>query len=160
MNRSIIIFFIKYSLSFFLDFILFMLFHILFYFILGSYLWAFLVTIFFYIIYLLKLRKELNLMLPVFMAFFIFTFTVPVMNDRSGTVFLMKTIAQVPGISKKQLSEKFNNEYLKGDFFLEKRINEEIILGNIIEKDRKFFATKKGNFFVKFYNIMDKIYSK
>ena len=94
------------------------------------------------------------------MAFFIFTFSVPVMNDRSGTVFIMKIIDQAPGISKIEISEKLEKEYFKGDFFLEKRINEEIRAGNIQEINSKYFATKKGNLFVNFYNIMDKVYSK
>ena len=82
------------------------------------------------------------------------------MNDRSGTVFMMKTIDQVPGITKANLSEKFENEYLREDFFLNKRIKEEMIVGNIIEEDEKFFTTIKGSLFVKFYIFMDKAYSK
>jgi hypothetical protein len=159
-TRFIIINFIKHSFSFLLDFIFFMMAHILFNFLLGSYLKATLLSLFFYSIYLLLIRKNLTLILPIFMAFFIFTFTVPIMNDRSGTVFLMKVIDQASGISKSQISDKLNNEYFKGDFFLEKRINEEIRAGNILEINSKYFVTKKGNLFVNFYNIMDKVYSK
>lgn len=160
MKKSVIIDFIKYSLSFIVDFIFFMIAHILFNFLLGSYLKAMLLSLFFYSIYLLLIRKNLTLILPIFMAFFIFTFTVPMMNDRSGTVFLMKVINQASGISKNQISEKLNNEYFKGDFFLEKRINEEIRAGNILEINSKYFVTKKGNLFVNFYNFMDAVYSK
>jgi len=94
------------------------------------------------------------------MAFVTFTLTVPIMNDRSGTVFIMKVINQTSGISKSQISDRLNNEYFKGDFFLEKRINEEIRAGNIQEINSKYFVTKQGNFLVNFYNIMDKAYSK
>ena len=159
-TKFIIINFIKHSLSFLVDFIFFMIAHILFNFLLGSYLKAMLLSLFFYSIYLLLIRKNLTLILPIFMAFFIFTFTVPMMNDRSGTVFLMKVINQASGISKNQISEKLNNEYFKGDFFLEKRINEEIRAGNILEINSKYFVTKKGNLFVNFYNFMDAVYSK
>jgi len=158
--KFIIINFIRHSLFFLMDFIFFMLVHISFNFLLGSYLKATLLSLFFYCVYLFIVRKNLNLILPVFMAFFIFTFSVPVMNDRSGTVFLMKIIDQAPGISKIEISEKLEKEYFKGDFFLEKRINEEIRAGNIQEINSKYFATKKGNLFVNFYNIVDVVYSK
>ena len=72
----------------------------------------------------------------------------------------MKVINQTSGISKSQISDRLNNEYFKGDFFLEKRINEEIRAGNIQEINSKYFVTKQGNFLVNFYNIMDKAYSK
>ena len=150
--------FIKHSLSFLIDFSLFMILHIFINFILGSYLWAFLISITIYVIFLLIIRKELILILPVFMAFFIFTLSVPVMNDRSGTVFIMKTIDQIPGISKKELSRKLTNEYIKDEFFLEKRLNEGIMAGNIEEKNDKLFPTQKGYFFVNIYNIFNKIY--
>ena len=72
----------------------------------------------------------------------------------------MKIIDQAPGINKIEISEKLEKEYFKGDFFLEKRINEEIRAGNIQEINSKYFATKKGNLFVNFYNIVDVVYSK
>ena len=82
------------------------------------------------------------------------------MNDRSGTVFIMKHINQASGVSKIEISERLTEEYFKGDLFLEKRINEEKKAGNIEEINSKYFVTRKGKLFVNFYIIMHKVYSK
>jgi len=156
----VIIKLIKYLLNFLVDLFFFILLHIFFHAVFENYSLAFLTILFIYLAFLIKIRQELSLILPIVLAFFIFTLTVPVMNDRSGTVFMMKTIDKAPGITKANLSEKLENEYLREDFFLNKRIKEEMNVGNIIEEDKKFFTTIKGSLFVKFYILMEKAYSK
>jgi hypothetical protein len=79
------------------------------------------------------------------------------MNDRSGTVYMMKHINETQLISKNDLHNQMMIYYLN-EGFTEKRIIEQKKAGNIEEYDGKLSLTSKGSILTNIYLFFELCY--
>ena len=157
-NQKTFIIFIKYNFVIIFDFLLFLSLHILINLLINNYVKSFLIVFIIYFFYLLKYRKNLTYLTTVILTFFIFTFTVPILNERSLTIFLLNKVKLQKIITEKELSIMYNNEYIIDEKkFLFQRLNEQVLAGNLIKKDN-YELTLKGKLFVAIYSFFDLVY--
>lgn len=116
-------------------------------------------TVLIYILYLRKIKSNIYNFIITLLVFSIFAVTIPAMNDRSGTVYLMKSIQKKESISKMDLENQMEVNYLNGSF-TEKRLQEQLAVGNIVEEDGSIRLTKKGQIFTNVYNFFALCYRK
>ncbi|MEJ0062092.1 MAG: hypothetical protein WDO70_02555 [Alphaproteobacteria bacterium] len=78
-----------------------------------------------------------------------FIVTIPVVIDRSISVYIISAVAQAgeDGIPLGGLEESFLRGYVDGDEAVKKRLHEQLITGNIVEKDGRYILTARGRFF-------------
>jgi hypothetical protein len=110
--------------------------------------------------YFLKFKKAnfYNFIITL-LIFIIFTLTIPVMIDRSGTVYMMKLIQSNKRISQLDIQNRMQADYLNKDF-IEKRLQEQMIAGNIEKKGELIELTEKGQLFTGLYNFFSQCYQK
>lgn len=121
--------------------------------IVGISLTSSLILIIFYSLLIFLYFKDFMKSLNIFLINFIFYFSVLVMIERSGTVFMFKTIDYYNSISIKDLKSEIKNGYLNENF-IESRLNEQISADNIFcNNDNICILTKKGDLFINIYKF-------
>jgi len=138
-------------------FFVFLLSHILLDLLIDSYISSFLVILILYFIYLLILKKDLSNFLIVTLLFIFFTFSVPVMNDRSLSIFVLKKIEVNKTINAKNLSTIYNEYKIDEQKFLLKRMDEQMNAGNLILKEN-YELTLRGHVFIAIFKFFDWVY--
>lgn len=116
-------------------------------------------TVLIYIFYLRIINSNIYNFIITILVFSIFVVTIPAMNDRSGTVYLMRSIQEKESISKMDLQNLMEVNYLNRSF-TEKRLQEQLAVGNIAEEDGSIRLTKKGHIFTNIYNFFALCYQK
>ena len=117
----------------------------------------------------LVIKKTINGIVyqDVVLAFFVSTlmllvfFThIPVTADRSLTIYLLGKMSTHPESTykKQELEKLLIEQYIVEYGAVNKRIDEQIIIGTIKEDSSEYNITKKGYFLIKFYQITAKIF--
>lgn len=83
----------------------------------------------------------------------------PVTFERSLTMYLLNTLKNESGIKKTDLEKKLVNEYILNNHALEKRLFEQQTTGFVITKYNRVYLTKKGFLFLKFSQVVKKIFN-
>ena len=117
-----------------------------------------LLCILIYILLFRLINSNLYNFIITLLVFSIFVFTIPAMNDRSGTVYLMKSIQKNQHISVMDLQNSVAINYLNKSF-IQKRLQEQILAGNISEEDGSLKLTKKGHIFTNIYRFFELCYN-
>lgn len=75
--------------------------------------------------------------------------------DRAISVYFISLMNyKENGLTQKEIKENFYKDYFEGDKAIERRIEEQLITGNIYQIDNKYYVTKRGKFtFHIFYNL-------
>lgn len=121
--------------------------------LIGISLTSSLVLIFLYSLILFFYLKDFNKSLNIFLINLIFYFSVLVMIERSGTVYMFKIIDKENEILVNDLEHNIKKGYLN-DSFVKSRLNEQIIADNIFcNTDDVCILTKKGNLFINIYKF-------
>ena len=150
--------FIKINIYILFDFFLFLILHILINLLINNYINSFIAASILYFIYLFKFRKNLNYFTTVILIFFLFTLTVPTMNKRSLSVFLLNKIKTHKIINKEDMSLMYNKEYIiDEEIFLLQRLNEQVDAGNLILK-KNYELTLRGHIFVAIFKFFNWVY--
>lgn len=87
----------------------------------------------------------------------------PVTFERSVTIYLLNTLEAgsqntCNGLTKKQLEEKLINEYVVKNKAIDKRTNEQEIIGFVEEKNRCLTLTPRAKNFLKLSETIGRIY--
>jgi len=84
-----------------------------------------------------------------------FVITIPALLDRSISIFIISAITESgdKGITNKELQNIFIEKYIEGTSTINKRLHEQIVTGNILFRNNKYFITDKGVFTYKFNQI-------
>jgi len=145
-------------LSFLLfDSLFFIFLHIVFYRICHDFNLSILLTVLVFIVFLKYKQSNIYHFIIIILIFSLFILTVPAMNDRSGTVYMMKHINETQLISKNDLHNQMMIYYLN-EGFTEKRIIEQKKAGNIEEYDGKLSLTSKGSILTNIYLFFELCY--
>ena len=93
----------------------------------------------------------LHLMLFCFISYS-FIITIPTLLDRSISLLFITAISESgdSGVTREELQNIFWIYYVDGYSVVDKRIEEQLQGNNIIQKQNRFFITKKGNMIYKF----------
>lgn len=110
------------------------------------------------------LRKLRYCFLILFLSFLInysFIATFPTLIDRSISIMILNTIDVNNEIKKEDLKDSFLENYVgyKNFHQIDKRIDEQISIKNISEKEGLYKLTTKGKNFLNFTNFLKKIFS-
>ncbi len=107
------------------------------------------------------IRDVIVLVILLFCINLVFFTHVPVTADRSVSVFLlgyMNNQKDKP-VNKTEMTQVFIDKFLRDNDGIQKRIDEQIVSGNIKEFKNGYLLTKQGEFLMKFYSFVTDIFT-
>jgi len=107
-------------------------------------------------------NRDIILSIVLIFCFNIVFFThLPVTADRSVSVFMLGYINTNPGkkITNEEMVQLFYDKYLNEYGEIDRRFNEQIISGNIIQVGDGYQITKQGRFLMKIYRFVATIFT-
>ena len=96
--------------------------------------------------------------ITVIIIFIFFTFSVPVMNDRSVTLFLLREINKPAGVTPSIIRNEFMDKLIINDLVLRKRIDEQLSAGFVAFEGGTYTTTVKGKVFISIFDLFDFLY--
>lgn len=110
---------------------------------------------------LFTFRDVLLSLIILFSCNMIFFTHVPVTADRSISVFLLGYMNAHSNelLSADRISNAFEEIYVQDHHALEKRFNEQITSGNIVQEEGSYHITKQGETLIQFYNFVSKLFA-
>lgn len=79
----------------------------------------------------------------------------PTIIDRSISIKILGNLEKENSfISLGEINQNLLDTYINVDYQTRKRLSEQIYLGNIIEKNKKYKLTSKGKFFTRFHRFL------
>ena len=97
----------------------------------------------------------------IFSANLLFFTHIPVTADRSISIFLLGYMNSQPekAFTKDEIEEVFVEKYVYEHQGVDKRFNEQVTTGNILNEGNKYKITKQGIFLIKFYKLISNVFS-
>lgn len=108
----------------------------------------------------IKLEEILSTALICLLALGFFASTVIMPMDRSYTIYSLADMADNSDriYSLEEIENDFINVYIKAMKSTDRRISEQVGIGNLAEVDGGYQITEKGQQLIEMYRILDKIY--
>jgi hypothetical protein len=107
---------------------------------------------------LLRMKRSIHDSLLFVLAFFCFNLVIfthlPVTADRSVSVFLLGYMSKHQAVTPFQLREAVVDIYVDKNQALEKRLNEQIQTGTIVQRGDTYMLTPRGASLVSFYGMI------
>lgn len=105
-------------------------------------------------------RDVLLSVVVVFCFNLVFFTHVPVTADRSISVFLLGYLNDHPGeiITKDEVAQVFIKKYIYEYEGINKRFEEQIASGNIVDEENGYRITKQGKFIISVYNLIANLF--
>lgn len=94
------------------------------------------------------------------MALFLFVTLAPLTIDRSYTIFMLSDMSENAQhtFTKEEVEDRFSDIYIYSYDSMEKRIEEQLSIGNIKESDKGYQISEKGKRLVKIFRFVEKFY--
>lgn len=80
--------------------------------------------------------------------------------DRAISVYFISLMNhEKNGLTSKEIKTNFYEEYFEAEKAIERRIKEQLITGNIVNRDEKYFITKRGKITFKIFVVLSKLFN-
>ena len=109
---------------------------------------------------LFSVRDIITCIVLIFSVNLVFFTHLPVTADRSISVFLLGYFNNHPGklFTAEEITQVFINKYLYENGNIQKRFDEQIVSGNLLEEGKGYKITKRGKFVMQLYNFVADIF--
>lgn len=80
--------------------------------------------------------------------------------DRAISVYFISLMNyEKNGLTSKEIKTSFYEEYFEREKAIERRIKEQLITGNIVKRDEKYFITERGETTFKIFVVLSKLFN-
>ncbi len=132
----------------------------------GFYALFFLCLCLIFVLWLLVKKEKLKFdkkdcVIVLLLCFFcnaLFFGMVPVTLERSISVFMLSEIDKAGEMSKDEIESNFIKQYVQEYDAFEKRLEEQICIHNLAEKEEKYELSNGGKFMLKCFQLINKMY--